>query len=321
MRLRILSCIAMFLLFINARNPILAQQSGKLTYSLVAQMRLPPVPSLAWSPDGARLAIVSYPSISVWETKPQELQPLVTDAQVSTVAWSPDSSKIASVQGGEDESLLIWDSSTGSLINKITYPQPYKAYAYNLSWSPDGKRIASDSTALDVLIWNPTGKEVYALKGFETGRVGETAWSPDSSHVAAAGGDGTIRIWDLATAVNVLTIQGGGPIDWHPTDNKLAGSGGNGDVAYIWDAGTGRELMKFEHGASLDSIKWNFDGSMVATGGIDGIVKIWNAQSGILLALVKEHSQMIISLAWCPSTDILASASYDGDIRIWKFDK
>lgn len=62
----------------------------------------------------------------------------------------------------------------------------------------------------------------------------------------------------------------------HPVSEQLAVSGGEDDLAFIFRTDTGEEVKKLEgHSDSVTSCGWNFDGTMVATGGMDGRVIVW----------------------------------------------
>lgn len=61
----------------------------------------------------------------------------------------------------------------------------------------------------------------------------------------------------------------------HPTE-PLAASGGEDDVGYIWDITDGEVIEKLTgHTDSVTSIAFSVDGEMVATGGMDGKVRVW----------------------------------------------
>lgn len=85
----------------------------------IAQLEYTTVSDVKWSSDGARLAIVAFPSIHIVDTTTWDTVLVIPDANVSQVVWSPDSTRIASVQGGYNESLLIWDATTGELLERF----------------------------------------------------------------------------------------------------------------------------------------------------------------------------------------------------------
>ncbi len=318
MRCKMLRRFLVLLLVCITSTPVGAQKRLALSYRQVAFFQMPHLATVAWKPDGTELAVVSYPSIWLWDVDSQKLRVLIADAQVSNVAWSPNGNKIAAVQGGEDESLLIWDAATGALVKRITRVEPHRAYLYLVAWSPDGNKIASDGTGRYILIWNLFGDEkVYPLEG-GSGRFSAPYWKSDSHQVASSASDG-IHIWDIATGQNTLTIPHAEIDDWHSMSNRMLGRAED-TKAYVWDSTTGQSLLRLDLGASVLSAKWNFNESMIASGDINGIIRISDSQTGDLLAVVKKHVDLITALAWHPAQNLLAATSYDGSVSIWQFD-
>lgn len=321
--------LALFLFLVTQPTGGFAwSQVSSSEYQQLAQLTVSVGSDLAWSPEGTHIAVVDYPAIRIFDVTSWQEALVIPDAETSGVVWNPDGTQIASVRGGNNEfpyeSLFIRSSYTGNVLMHLRRPfERSTDHAFilpllRLSWSPDGTTIATDSHSLDVLIWITDERDVQVLGSYQSGRVGETDWSPDSTQVVSEGGDGTIRVWDVATRSNLLTIDaGGGTVDWHPSDNRIVGSTIGGKVS-VWNSDTGQEVRTINHGASVLLVRWNHDGSRIATGGLDGIIKIWDAETGSLISTIEEHTELITALAWHPNKNRLASSSLDGDVRIWR---
>lgn len=306
---------------------IFAQEDSK-TYKRIriTQIEFSQVSDVKWSPDGTRLAVVTHPSIHIFDTRTWDTVLDIADANVSEIAWSPDSTRIASVRGGYNESLLIWDAITGEMLERFDRYDGNVGNGYlriyRLSWSPDGKRVASDSSSLSMLIWDTQDGNIVVVEGHKENGVTETDWSPNSDRIVSGGADGTVRIWNAETGEQILRIQGGGFVDWHPTDEKILGYGGftyNSHFALVWNAISGEELLRVDHGEPILSVRWNQDGSLIATGGLKGVVNIWDGQTGTNISTIYEHAgEIITALSWHPK-NLLASASLDGRVIVWEF--
>ena len=154
---------------------------------------------LAWSPDGAVLAIVN-PSDSTLELlDAQSLEPVRRwphghDGVVFSVAFSPDSRRI--VTAADDAIARVWDAATGTRLHDLV---GHGNRVLCAEYSPDGKRIASGGDDKNVRLWDAeTFEEVARLGGHEA-YVYSLAWRADSQQLISGSGDQTVRIWDTVT--------------------------------------------------------------------------------------------------------------------------
>jgi WD40 repeat protein len=259
----IMATIALIVIFCTT----VATQENNEVYEIVQvkQLEFSMVSDIKWSPDGSRLAIVEFPSIHILDTRTWDTIQVINDANVSSIQWSPDGTKIASVRGGFNESLLIWDVNSGEMLERFDRNEEDRGngtiFLSRLSWSPDGTKIASDSSSLDLLVWDVQDGDIVVVEGHEENGVVETDWSPDSDRIVSGGADGTIRVWDAETGEQILTLEGGGFVDWHPTGDQLVGSSPDGNFVIVWDAQSGEEQFRTELIYPILYVRWNHDGT------------------------------------------------------------
>jgi WD40 repeat protein/serine/threonine protein kinase len=148
--------------------------------------------SVAFSPDGKRLASACEGQVSIWDAQTgKELLTLKgVRAPVMSVAYSSDGKRLASGHRGE---IKLWDALTGQEILTL---RGHTELIPSVVFSPDGHRLASCSHDGTVKVWDThTGLDTLTLTG-HTDRVCHLVFSPDGHRLASNGADGTVKIWD-----------------------------------------------------------------------------------------------------------------------------
>jgi WD40 repeat protein len=124
---------------------------------------------------------------------------------VTSVAFSPDGKRLASA-GGVDLSpgeVKVWDAETGQELLAL---QGHTRMVTSVAFSPDGKRIATGGADRTVRVWDADkGQQLFALKGHRD-EVRCVAFSPDGKRLASAGvfSDVTVKVWDLGWPTGLL---------------------------------------------------------------------------------------------------------------------
>jgi WD40 repeat protein len=206
-----------------------------------------------------------------------------------------------------------------TILNNIHEHNQFKAHrgqALSVSFSPDGKRLATagDDTAR---LWNLSGQQLAVFNGHQ-GAVRSVSFSPDGKRLATAAEDGTARLWNLSG--QQLAVFNGHQsavrsVSFSPDGKRLATAAEDG-TARLWDL-SGQQLAEFKgHQGWVRSVSFSPDGKRLATAAEDGTARLWNL-SGQQLAVFNGHQRWVNSVSFSPDGKMLATAGNDGTARLW----
>ena len=274
------------------------------------------VTSIAFSPDGKRLATTSFDETAkVWSiTTGQEA--ILLSGKGLRVAYSPDGTRLAT--DGLDGFAHLWDAVTGKELQTLS---GHTDSVMGIAFSPDGKRLATASLDKTAKVWNTaTGQLLLTLSGHEEG-LRDIAYSPDGSRIATASFDQTARVWDAVTGHELLKLAGHQGlvvgVAFSPDGTRIATSSTD-TTAKIWDARTGQLLFTLSgHRNPIPDISFSPDGIRLATGSQDRTAKIWDATTGKELLTLSGHSSEIQSVSFSADGKFIATGSGDNTAIIW----
>lgn len=281
----------------------------------------------AFSPDGRLLVTTANnPYAQVFDALTGETvgPPMRHSGMVRQANFSPDSRWV--VTASADNSARVWDAITG---RPISPPLRHSGNVHHALFSPDGHSVLSTSDDGTVRVWDLTS-DATASAGFhplENSWINHLSVSASNAPRLAVGTGGGVSVWDLEQHAQLLYVPDPGNIATHLSqDGSLMLVSGryynqlipftNG-TAFLIDVSTGRKLATFATTNQLSAAILSDDNRRVATGATEGIVKIWEAQSGKLLHEMS-HQASINRMQFSKDSRKLVTASLDNTARIWR---
>ncbi len=100
-------------------------------------------------------------------------------------------------------------------------------------------------------------------------------------------------------------------------DRELVGVTASKQI-YLWNSHTGQHQSTLQHDAHIRDISVNLDGSLLASGGMNGTIRLWNPHIQTHETVLETDTDVgILSVAFSSDGSLLASGSADGTIRLW----
>jgi WD40 repeat protein len=226
---------------------------------------------------------------------------------------------------------IIVDSQTGALQTELQVTRNPKwveggTHARSLSWSPDGKQVATGHHDGVLRIWDAmTGQLISESFPKEyRGPIVSVAWSPDGEKVLSGGYGHQAELTAVSSEVlNQLPGESSGPI-------MKVGWSGNGKYFFIADNSGEIKIRNTENASYLCQLQQpeggvsdallSSDGTRLYTTTMQGEVRLWHLQAGVSLCSLKVTGVKATSLAISPDGKRIIVGSAEGTISFLESD-
>jgi WD40 repeat protein len=167
-----------------------------------------------------------------------------------------------------------------------------------------------------------------ATRRLGKGRIGTSdrsvAFSPDGQLLAVASGIG-VWLYDVAMARELALLSSASRVHSvaFSIDGKMLAAGVQGwypdGGVVLWDVTTHKQIAALPARDYVESTSVSFspDGGTVASGALDGSVRLWDVSTGTNTARLWGHRGYVLSVSFSPDGGIVASGALDGTVRLW----
>jgi WD40 repeat protein len=236
-------------------------------------------------------------------------------AWVEQLSWAPRGKWLAFSAG---KKFRLWNPTTGVVHESADHRSTVGALAF----LADGSRLASACYG-GVELWDVEGGRHLEHLPWKTSLV-SLSWSPDGRWVVAGTQELAVQIWELPFRPGEELAMSGYPakvreLAWHYSSRYLATGGG--PEIMVWDcngkgpAGSTPRILQ-GHGGKVTALSYQSAGHLLASGGTDACVFLWNAGKSSSPLRQFKLPAAITSVAWSPDGSRFVTGCRDGTVAV-----
>jgi WD40 repeat protein len=196
--------------------------------------------------------------------------------------------------------------------------------------SANGAFLAAASA--EVWLWSVADRTALVGLPAHGGIVSAVALTADGRLTASGGGDGAVCLWETKTGRSLAVLQGHASQVWCvalSADGRVVASGDADGTVRLWSLpdldgsetihATGRQVALLQgHAGTVWRVALSADGKLVASGGGDGTVRLWETSTGRLLMTLHGHTGGVFGVALSDDGHLVASCGDDSSVRLWE---
>ena len=256
---------------------------------------------------------------------------------INAVRFSPDGSILAAASA--DSEVILWsvsgrpspimnassDRAASTFTRPITTLHGHEGGVYSVAFSPDSAILASASSGGGIVKprqssppahpgWNrsvklwaltPTPSSDGGMKRYQEiatlpehmGPIDAVWFIADGSTIASESGD-KVRLWDVETGKYIDTL----PKYTNPSNPRVAVTWQDGSQPQLQETVTGRIIAALkEHTGKVTAVAYSTDGTKIALGSDNGTVKLWEIETGQLLAILSGGMEAVTEVKFSPN--------------------
>jgi WD40 repeat protein len=290
-----------------------AQLFDAATGRLVRELPVDDVTTAAFSPDGALVVTGLDDGRSViWRAANGSSVHVLrgSGGPITDAAFSPGGKLLATTSA--DGVTRIWFADSGGVSAQMLG----HANAVNhVAFSNDAQLVVTAGADGTARIWlTRNGAAVTVLRGPPNSVVADAVFSPDGNTVATAGSDDAARLWD-ATDLRPLSVSKEPVLAaaFGPRGRRLVTAGEDGSARILTDGG--RVVHVLRQAAAVRDAAFTPDGRLVLTDDPKGVLRIWDAASGMLVHSVGNVSTGPLDVS--RDGRFLTAPTLRGAIGVW----
>ncbi len=269
---------------------------------------------------------------------PRGIQRFRENMQARLLAFSPDGRTVVAARNTLSHRgvfvLSVWDAATGQEIGSMPADPEHIEHAgmiTSLTFSPDGRRLATTSTDYSVKLWDITKLQPIATWHGHLSEVWTVAFSPDGQSLISGSKDGDLKLWSVQPPRRDDVIAGiRHPQGFSKDGHTVAGLTRDGGALLFLNLQTSEPEQQFElepkegrrsrpgrfGGPQLSGQMLSDDLRRFAQSLDDGTIKIWDTRNRESITLEDPDGPMGL-VALSPDGQSLVTRGKNWALRWW----
>jgi WD40 repeat protein len=290
--------------------------------------------TVAFSPDDLTVVIpggLGAEGVLLYQTNDLDagVRSIPAGTGFTTVDFSDDSD--LALLGGENGSIRLWNLDPETQVIEravlLGHDDPVSAVAFSLigaTMASSGGlaflREEDEFNAFAVALWDV--ENVRLLDGLRghTDRVTGLAYTATGDQIISGSLDGTVRVWDVATATETLEIEldvAVNAIALSDDATTVAAALATGDIVLL-DVATGEVSATLQaHTGAVNSVIFGVDDTVLVSGGDDAAVYVWSIEDETALVELTGHTDRVTDVAISANDVVIATVGADNFVRLW----